>query len=107
MPGHDNSSFFVWPGSGLGHRFDVISRRNGVAQNRACTVARTTTPVRSLSVNRKPLRNCLSLAHPPPFRNGVYFLPEASLLNNPGFLAALVVPVTTVPRAKIAQLRHA
>jgi len=29
--------------------------------------------VRSLSVNRKPLRNCRSLAYPPAFGNGVTF----------------------------------
>src|SRR5262249_26399046 len=30
---------FAWPGSGLGHRLVVISRRNGVAQSRPFTVA--------------------------------------------------------------------
>src|SRR5215472_34133 len=34
--------------------------------------AKGTTPVRNLSVNRKPLRNCLSLAHPPALRYGLY-----------------------------------
>jgi hypothetical protein len=43
---------------------DVISRRNGVAPNRPFTVAKETTPVRNLTVNRKPLRNYPSLAQP-------------------------------------------
>jgi len=52
---------------------NVISRRNGRRTKPPIHGrAKETTPVRNLSVNRKPLRNCLSLAYPPPFRNGVY-----------------------------------
>src|SRR5215831_14146483 len=50
----------AWPGPTM----DVITRRNGVGRNRPFTVAKETTPVRRLTVNRKPLRNYVSLAQP-------------------------------------------
>src|SRR5215469_2368795 len=80
MPGHNNSSFFAWPGSGLGHRLVVISR----PQRRRTKPpiygrAKETTPVRNLSVNRKPLLNCPSLAYPPTLGNGLYSPPRLPL----------------------------
>src|SRR5438270_12487685 len=104
MPGHDKSSSFPCPGSGLGHRLVVISRRKWRRTKPPIHGrAKETTPVRKLSVNRKPLRNCLSLAHPPAFRNGLYSLhslPEASLLQTTASPAAMSHRAITASTAK-------
>src|SRR6266571_222618 len=91
MPGHDTSSLFhvtaAWPRSSM----EEFLRRRAVSNDagrfaaafqsgRAAaghhpnrgTAAKKTTPVRRLTVNRKPLRTHGSLAQAPIPRNGLY-----------------------------------
>src|SRR5579859_6777221 len=78
-PDMTNPRFSLGPGASLGHRFHC----NFAPQRRRTKPpihgrAKGTTPVRNLSVNRKPLRNCPSLAYPPRTGN-LYALLDDSL----------------------------
>src|SRR5260370_42287511 len=83
MPGHDTSSFVSrdrGPAEVIDGRIFCAAERFrnmpakmppnvGVTDLRS---PRKTTPVRRLTVNRKPLRTCGSLAQPPRSGNGLY-----------------------------------
>src|SRR5580692_8922567 len=75
MPRHDRSSFLRAPGPAGSTLGEISCGRAPLSWRLGDYPARRGLTVRRLRVNRKPLRNCASLAQPSRARNRVYSLP--------------------------------